>query len=189
LRGENVLDFAGADAEGERAERAVRGGVAVSADNGLARLCDAEFRADDVHDALIFAVHVEQADASFAAILFEGFKLQLGVLVEDGEGAVGGGDRVVHDGEGEIRAADFAAFGAETSEGLRGGAFVDEVAVNVDNRGFAGLLADEVSVPDLLVESFGVMGGGHGVPEDFSTPAKGRERLLRREEVARGEQL
>jgi len=41
LRGEHVLDFAGADAERERAERAVRGSVAVSADDGLPRLRDA----------------------------------------------------------------------------------------------------------------------------------------------------
>jgi hypothetical protein len=36
-----VFDFAGADAEGERAERAVRRCVAVAANNRLARLRDA----------------------------------------------------------------------------------------------------------------------------------------------------
>ena len=60
LRGQHVLDFAGADAEGQRAERAVRGSVAVAADDRLARLRDSQFRADDVHDALVAAVHVEK---------------------------------------------------------------------------------------------------------------------------------
>ena len=65
LRGQHVFDFAGADAEGQRAERAVRGGVAVAADDGLSRLRDAEFGADDVHDALIAAEHIEETDAGF----------------------------------------------------------------------------------------------------------------------------
>ena len=36
LRGQHVLDFAGADAEGEGSKGAVRAGVAVAADDGLA---------------------------------------------------------------------------------------------------------------------------------------------------------
>src|SRR5204863_8023130 len=38
LRGEDVFDFAGANAERQRAERAVRGGVAVAADKSLAEI-------------------------------------------------------------------------------------------------------------------------------------------------------
>jgi len=144
LRGENVLHFAGADAEGKGAEGAMRGSVAIAADDGVAGLRDAEFRADNVNNALIFAVHVKQAYAGFAAIFFECFKLEAGVGVNNGEGAVLGGDGVVHDGEGEIGAADFAAFGFESGEGLRGSAFVDEVAINIDERGFAGFLMNEM---------------------------------------------
>jgi hypothetical protein len=68
---------------------------------------------------------------------------------------------VVHHGEGEIGAADFASFGAETGKGLRGSAFVDEMAVDVDERGLARLFVDNVAVPDFLVESF--RGGHNGV--------------------------
>src|SRR5579883_2382350 len=46
LRGQHMLDFAGADAEGQRAKGAVRGSVAVAADDGLAGLRDAELGAD-----------------------------------------------------------------------------------------------------------------------------------------------
>ena len=50
LGGQHVLDFAGADAEGQRAEGAVRGGVAIAADDGHARLGIAQFGADHVDD-------------------------------------------------------------------------------------------------------------------------------------------
>src|SRR5204863_4554369 len=73
LRGENVFDFAGADAERQRPESAVSGSVAIAADNGVAGLRDTELGANDVNDALVLAVHVEQADAAFAAIFLERF--------------------------------------------------------------------------------------------------------------------
>ena len=63
LRGEDVFHFAGADAEGQRAERAVRGRVAVTADDGHARLCDAQLRPDDVHDALMRTAQSVEMDA------------------------------------------------------------------------------------------------------------------------------
>src|SRR5437016_3177236 len=152
LRCKNVFDFAGADAKGQRAKGAVRGSVAVAANNGLARLSDAELGADDVDNALILAVHVEEADAGLATVSLQGFKLKLGIVIEDRQGAVGGGDRMVHHGESEIRTADFAALRAETGKGLGRSALVDQVAVNVDDRGLAGLFANHVGVPDFLVQ-------------------------------------
>ena len=144
LRGEHVLDFAGADAEGERAEGAVSGSVAIAADDGEAGLRDAEFGSDDVDDALIAAVHVEEADAAFEAILGEGFELRGSVGIDDGQVAFFGGDGVIHHREGEIGAANFAPVGAQAREGLRRSAFVNQVAINVDERGLAGLLANHV---------------------------------------------
>ena len=47
-----MLDLRGADAEGERAERAMRRGVAVAAHERDARQGEALLRADDVADAL-----------------------------------------------------------------------------------------------------------------------------------------
>src|SRR6266481_4311847 len=102
----------------------------------------------------MLAVHVKEADAGLAAIFLKRFKLETRVGVNDGQRAIFGGDGVVHDGEGEIGAADFAAFGAQAGEGLRGSAFVDEVAVDIDERGLAGLFVDDVTVPNFLVESF-----------------------------------
>jgi len=59
---------------------------------------------------------------------------------------------MVHHRESEIGAADFAACGAKPGKSLGRSAFVDEVAVNVDDRGLAGLLVNNVGVPDLLIE-------------------------------------
>jgi len=155
LRGEDVFDFAGADAEGQGAEGAVSGGVGIAADNSLAGLGDAEFRAYDVDDALMLAVHVEEADSEFAAVALEGFELEASGVIENAEGAVGGGDGMVHDGEGKIGTADGAAFGFEAGKGLGRGAFVDKVAIDVDQGGLVGLLVDQVALPDFFVESGG----------------------------------
>ena len=57
LGGEDVLDLAGADAEGQGAEGAVGGGVAVAAHDRHARLGQALLGADDVHDALVAVAH------------------------------------------------------------------------------------------------------------------------------------
>ena len=52
LRRHDMFDFTRADAERECAERAVRRGVAVAADDRHAGLREALFRAHDVNDAL-----------------------------------------------------------------------------------------------------------------------------------------
>jgi len=67
---------------------------------------------------------------------------------------------MVHHGEGEIGAANSAALGAEAGESLRGCTFVDQVAVDINDRGLASLFADEVGVPDFLVERLCVGKGG-----------------------------
>src|SRR5882762_9702432 len=154
LRREDMFDFAGADAESQGAQRAMRGGVAIAADKGLAGLRDAELGADDVHNALILAVHVEEADAGLSAVFLQGIKLELGIVIEDGQRPVCGRDGMVHHRKSKIGAADLAAFGTKTGESLGRSAFVYEVAVNVDNRRLAGIFANDVGVPDFLVQRF-----------------------------------
>src|SRR5260370_28748541 len=151
---EDVLDFAGADTERQRAERAVSGRVAVAANKGLPGLRDTQLRSNDVYDALILAVHVKEADAGFAAVFLQSFKLELGIVIEYGQRAVGGGNGMVHHRESEIGAANFAAFRAETGEGLGRGALMDEGAVNIDDHGLAGWLVNDMGVPDFLIERF-----------------------------------
>ena len=73
LRREHVLDLARADAEGERAEGAVRGGVRVAADDRHAGLGDAELGADHVHDPLTLGAERVDGDAELRAVALERF--------------------------------------------------------------------------------------------------------------------
>ena len=54
---QDVLHLAGADAEGDGAERPVGGGVGVAAHDRHARLGESLLRTDHVHDALSGVTH------------------------------------------------------------------------------------------------------------------------------------
>ncbi len=66
---EHVLNLGGADAERERAERTVRRCVAVTANDGHARLSKPELRADHVDHALLGAAEWIQRDPVRSAVL------------------------------------------------------------------------------------------------------------------------
>ncbi len=149
LRGQHHLHLAGADAEGEGPEGAVRGGVRVTADDGHARLRQPQFRADDVHDALPVRAEGVQRDAELPAVARELGQLEAGLLVEDGQGAVVGRRAVVRGGDGALRVAHGQAAASKTFEGLWAGDLVDELEVDSEDRGSPGLLEDDVVVPDL----------------------------------------
>src|ERR1700744_1243353 len=89
--GEPGLALAGADAERERAERAVGRGVRVAADDRHARLGERELRADDVHDALPGVAHREQLDAELGRVLAQ--RLHLGAGDRVGDRAIRAGQR------------------------------------------------------------------------------------------------
>ena len=84
----NVFDFTRADAEGQRSECPVCGGMAVATNHGLPRLGDTKLRSHDVHDALVPAVHVEQGDARLLAVPPKRFKLSPCFLVDNRKQAV-----------------------------------------------------------------------------------------------------
>ena len=78
-----MLDLARADAERQRAERAVRGGVGVAADDRHARLGDAQLRPDDVDDALALGAERVQRDAELVAVGLERLDLPARQRVAD----------------------------------------------------------------------------------------------------------
>jgi hypothetical protein len=157
-----VLDLAGADAEGQRAERAVGGGVRVAADDRQARLGQAELRADDVHDALVGVAHRVQPHAELGAVLPQRLDLGAGHRVGDravraGQGDAGTSDPgrryvVVLGGDGQVGAAHLAAGRAQSVERLRAGDLVQEVKVDVEQVGLALRATHHVGVPDFLGE-------------------------------------
>ena len=152
---QHVLDLGGADAEGERAERAVRRGVAVAAHDRRAGQGEALLGADDVDDALADVLDVEQGDAEVPAVLLQGLDLDARGLVGDALGAVGGRHVVVGHRERRIDAAHRAAALAQAFEGLRAGHLVHEMTVDVEERRAVVFLVHHVGVPDLVEQGLG----------------------------------
>ena len=112
LGGQHVLDLGGADAEGERAEGAVGGGMAVAADDRQAGLGEPQLGADHVHDALALGAQRVDRDPELGAVALQGLDLDARQLVGDQPrdgGAVGGhvvvgrGDRLVRAGAPRAR--------------------------------------------------------------------------------------
>ncbi len=158
LGGQDVFDFTGADSEGQRAKRAVRGGVTVAADDGHAGLGEAEFRADDVNNASVRAGHAVQGDAEFSGVGLHLLDLGGGqgvcnrckaptALVGVGRG---GRDGVVHRGDGFLGAADFESTLAQAGKSLGRGDFMHEVQVDIEDGRGIGLFGDNVGVPEFF---------------------------------------
>ena len=148
---QHVLDFGGADAEGERAESAVGGGVAVAADDRRAGQGKALLGADDVHDALPRIELVVIFDAEFARVGRQRLDLLPALGIGDALAAVGRLDVVVDDGERLLGGAHLAAGHPQAFESLRARHLVDEVTVDVD-QGRAGRRLDDMVVPDLVIQ-------------------------------------
>ena len=83
LARQNVLHLAGADAERQRAESAMRGCVAVAANDRHPRLRQALLRPDDVDDPLFLAMRAVVRNTEIAAILLELRDLRFGDLIDD----------------------------------------------------------------------------------------------------------
>ena len=156
LGGQDVLDLAGADAEGQGAEGPVGRGVAVAAHDGHARLGQALLGADDVDDALVGVAHRVAGDAELGAVGRQHGQL----LGRDGIGHrlvdVDGGHVVVGGGDGQVGPVDAAAGHAQAVEGLGRGDLVDQVEVDEDDVGLV-LVAqvDHVAVPHLFGQGAG----------------------------------
>ena len=150
LRGEDMLHFGGADAECQRAERAMRGGVTVAADDGHAWLGATKFRSDDMDNAAMRTGHAVQGDAEFGGVGFHLLDLRRSHRIRNRDIDRRGRDGMIHRGEGFIGAADFQSALTQTCEGLRRSDFMHEVQVNVKNGWGFRLFSDNVRVPDFL---------------------------------------
>src|SRR6202030_858569 len=150
LRGQHIFHLTGSDTEGQSAESAVRGGVAIAADHGHAGLRQALLRTDYVHDALLYAIQAEAANSEFFAVGFKLGNLGGSDFIEDRKRARRSGGAVVGGGDGQVGTANFHAAREEAVEGLRRRDFVDQMQVDVEQRGNAGLSGDDVIVPDFF---------------------------------------
>ena len=107
-RGQHMLHFAGADAERQRAESAVRGGVAIAADHGHAGLREALLGPDDVHDALHAGCESRSSGCRNRGNSASSCSTCVAaILSRIGQRARRGGHAVVGGGDGQIRTAHF----------------------------------------------------------------------------------
>ena len=113
-----MLHLGGTDAEGQRAERAVGGGVGVTADDGHAGHGQAELRADHVHNTLFLITQRVDAHAEFLGVAAQGLNLGAAGQVGDGAEDVVGGGVVVLGGDGQVEAAQRSVLDAQALEGL-----------------------------------------------------------------------
>src|SRR6185437_8680269 len=177
LRGEYMRHLGRADAEGEGAQRAVRAGVAVAADQGAAWQRQAQFRTDDVHDAALRILQPQQLHPELGAIALELPDLPGRRLDGDrctAKDLLGAGGAGMIDGcEGQLGATQRQAPLAQQRERLRGGHLMDEVTIDVQHGWRVGGLGHHlVLLPDLLIHGLhrgvpcargGRRGGAHAV--------------------------
>ena len=146
---QDVLDLRGADAEGQRPEGAVGGGVRIAADDGRAGQGQAQLRPDDVDDALAVAAQIVEGHAEVTAVSRQRVDLRLGDGIADVY-TVGRRDVVIHRREGQLRTAHLPAAHPQALEGLGAGHLMDEVPVDVQEVPPIGQLRDDVAIPDFL---------------------------------------
>jgi len=141
----------------QRAECTVSGGVRIAADHGHARQGCSLLRADHMDDALARVVHRELEDAEVRAVLAQRAHLRARDFVGDGgqsADALGLGGRHVVVGRGEvgIHPPRFPPGQPQPFERLRRGHLVQDVAVDVEQRGAVVAAADLVHLPQLVVQ-------------------------------------
>ena len=150
LRGQHVAHLGGPDAEGDGADGAVRGGVAVAARDGHARLGEAELGPDHVDDALLARRHVEQGQAEVlhVAVHVRGHVLRHRVGV--GPRLIRRRDDVVERAEGPLGHPHLQLGVLQHLERLRRRHLVDEVQADQE-LGLAGRQRpDRVRLPHLV---------------------------------------
>ena len=157
---QHVPDLGGADPESQRPEGAVGARVAVAAHDRHARLREPELGPDDVHDAALAVGEAEQLDAEPGAVDFELLDLSPGGFERDRQAAEHlareGRRRMVHGRERALGPPHPQAPLAQQRERLRRSDLVDEVQVDIEQRGrVGGLGAHHVTLPHLVEEGLG----------------------------------
>src|SRR5208282_750259 len=153
LRGQHMFHFRCSNAKRQRSERAVRRGVTVAADNRHPRQRDAQFRADDVHNALLRRVHIEERDPELAAIFLQRFNLLRSNRVGDRQAPRSGRDIVVDRCHRAQGLPQTPAIRAQTVESLRRSHFMHQVQIDIEQRRLPFGSSNHVRLPNFLKQS------------------------------------
>ena len=126
--------------------------MAVAADDGHARLGEAELGADHVHDALVAVAHGEQPDPELPGVAAERVDLLPADRVGDRLVDVERRDVVVLGGDGQVGPAHGPTGQPEAVEGLGAGDLVHEVEVDVEQVGLARRPVHHMPLPHLVAQ-------------------------------------
>lgn len=150
----HVTDLAGADSERDRAERAMRGSVGVSAGDRGSWLGDPLLGSNDMHNSLVAGGDIKISDSKLVAIFPQRLDHRVGQGIGKWFLALVGRHNVIHRGEGAMRIANLESELANHRKGLGTGHFVNEVRANQELRLTAGQLSHGVRIPDFLEQCF-----------------------------------
>ena len=155
LRGEHMLDLAGADAERQCPECAVRAGVRIAAHHRHAGQGRTILRPDHMHDALTFVEERKvNLGAVFLDVLVECFDLQARYLILDTVEALIPVARwrvVIRRRHHAVHTPHRAVGELEAFIGLRAGYLMHQVTVDIKQRGAVLLDMHQVAVPKFVV--------------------------------------
>src|SRR5690554_601675 len=154
LGSQNVLNFRGTDTVGQATKGAVSRGMGIPTHNAHARQGRTLLRPDHVDDALTLVLDLEFQDPEFVAVLVQGFNLGTGHRVHNTIDAcftIGGRNVMVPCRDVGINPPGFSTRNTKALECLRRGYFVQQLTVDVNQRGAVVPLFDQMVVPQLVV--------------------------------------
>ena len=148
-----MLDFRGADAKRKRSKRPMSAGMRITAHDGHARKRRARFGSDHVNDPL---PSVEKREVGFSAdranVRVEGFDLGARNRVANAERPILGRRVVIGGRHDRLHAPWLASSELQAFERLGTGHLVHEMTVDIKQRRAVRLFADDMAVPQLVVE-------------------------------------
>jgi hypothetical protein len=152
---QHVHRFGGADAEGERAQRTVRRGVRIAADDHHAGLGDPGLGRNDVQNSLALVLHADHVDAEFGTLGLETQDQVAPALVGDrGEPtrAVGGRHEMIRARDRVARTVNREVTALQGVDDVPPETLVQQTAIDVEQRFAAVERYDGVPLPDLIDE-------------------------------------
>ncbi len=170
-----MTDLGSADAERQRAERAMGRGVTIAADHDHAGLAEPLLRPDDVHNALPPVAQPEQRHPCGLGVCFQVFDDAAAVrLIDRGKIVAERRDVMVRRREGSVGPPHREPLLLQHPEGIAR-SVVDEMAIDMQQRGAIRTDQDGMRRPDLVEQRRGRCHRGYSAAsteEDFATPKR-----------------
>ena len=127
LTGKHITHLAGADPEGNRTERSMRGGMGITTGNSHSRLGQPQFWSNHMHNSLTTAAQPIEGDAMASTIPLEGAEHLLGQRISERSLLTDGRNDVINGGHRAFWAAHRQTLVIQCCKCLRAGHLVNQV--------------------------------------------------------------